>query len=267
MSEHVGFLPGLYRALFLPDKAFSGDDLYRAYRYPLVLLLIVTITTGSAFSFLFHENETMRALVSAESSRRLDGMMANLSEEDREQVAIPATINTGFTVARIIGLVFGTAFWFLFLLELWLLSILLMQFLGGEETPVDTKKHRRSQILALYCLIPLGFQEAVRGVVYLFKDSAAIVNVLTLEEYDEATRISFSVLHLIGAGELPGFFGFLVSNVTNPFILWSATIAVLGARDVFKVGAGKSTICVAIVLVIIGLQNQLFSSIQGLFGG
>jgi hypothetical protein len=266
MKAHYNFITGLYRALVLPDKAFLEDALFASSRFPLFFLILVLAFSGAASTWRFHQNETMNVLSAADNARRIDSILANVPEEDRNEMVEQVTAISGGTAASIIGLIVSTALWFVLFIEIWLLGILLMQFLGGEETPVGEKKHRKSQFLSLYCLIPLSFQELARGIVYYFKDASAIGSVLTLGEYDLATRVSFSVLALFGVSGAGGLMGFLLLNVTNPFFLWTVAVALFGGKGVFRVGAGKMTIALAVIFVFVGIQGQLLAGIQTFFG-
>ena len=258
-------MPGFVQALILPDTAFKGDRLYSSPRAPLFLVLFLLVLTGAAFTVRFHQNDTRRLLVEAENMRRLSSMMENVPQEGRDAMLERASSNrVALAAALIAGLVFGSLSWLLLSFEIWLLNILLMQFLGGEESPIAQKKHRRSQYLSLYCLIPLGLQELLKGVVFFFKDANAIENVLTLQEYNAATRVSFSLITFFGIGELDGLVGFLLHGITNPFFLWVFLIAIFGGRSIFRIGTGKMVISLVITFTLIGVQNQLLGATQGI---
>jgi hypothetical protein len=266
----LGLLPGLYRALIVPDRSFAREDQFTVSRFLLFLQLCILVFAGSMLAETFHQNETMQILSSTETTRRIEKMMANVPKEQRD-AAIQRALGTQnadrLSPTTVIGLIVGAALWPLFVLEIWFLSIILMQFLGGEEKPVGDRKHRRSQYLALYCIAPVAFQALVRGLVYAAKDSSAVGSVLTMEEYMDAVEVSFSLVALLGVGRLPGFVEYLVHNLTNPFCLWTLAVATFGAKSVFAVRIGRSFLMVSVVFVVIGLQNQLFAKTVGFFGG
>ncbi len=269
-NKPIGFLPGLYRALVTPDKSFKSEEQYTASRFLLFFLIFALVFVGAVLTQKFFGNETMRALTMDEATRRVEKMMANAPREQREEAIRRVEQSQGgggFSVVRIVSLIVGAALWPLFVLEVWFLGIILMQFFGGEEKPVGTKKHRRSLYLALYALCPLALEALMKGVVFYFKDPSDIGSVLTLSEYMEAAEVSFSLFALLDLGRVSGLIKYLVYNLTNPFCLWTLAVAVFGGRSVFAVRSGKIVITVSIIFVLIGLQGQLFAMITGVFGG
>jgi hypothetical protein len=265
----VGFLSGLYRALVAPDKSFRREDQFYASRFLLFLLIFVLVFLGSVLTQKFFANDTMRMLSMEEASRRIEKMMDNAPKEQREAAIQRAQQSQGggMGVMMVVGLILSASIWPLFVLEVWFLGIILMQFLGGEEKPIGEKKHRRSLYLALYALIPLALQALAKGAVFYFKDPSDIGSVLTLAEYMEAAEVSFSLVALLGVGELSGFLKYLLHNLTNPFCLWSLSVAIFGGKSVFAVRSGKMLIAVSVIFVLIGLQSQLLTMITGVFGG
>jgi hypothetical protein len=173
----------------------------------------------------------------------------------------------GWSVQNVAGAIIAPGMWLIILLEAWLLAIILMQFFGGEEQPLDEKKHRRSFYLAAYALIPQAIQEVLRGVILVFKDPTQIGNVLTLAEYAEATEISFSLLSLFDISGLPGIVEYILFNLTNPFFLWALAIGLFGGISVYRIKAGKMGMALGVMVLIFGLQAQLLRLIQGGFGG
>ncbi len=269
-NKPTGFLSGLYRALVVPDKSFKREDQFSASRFLLFLLIFVLVFTGASLTQNFFGNETVRALTMEEATRRVEKMMDNAPREQREEAirrAEQSQGSGGMGVVMIIGLVLSAAIWPVFVLEVWFLGIILMQFFGGEEKPVGPKKHRRSLYLALYALIPLALQALAKGGVFFFKDPAEIGSVLTLADYMEAADVSFSLVAFLDIGMLSGFLKYLAHNLTNPFCLWSLAVAIFGGRSVFAVRSIKIVIAVSVIFVLIGLQSQLFSMITGVFGG
>ena len=265
-----GFFSSVYGALVTPDRAFTRERQFTASRFLLFLLIFVLVFSGSVLTQRFNRNETMIALSTEEAVRRIEKSMANAPREQRE-AAIERVVQSQdlkqVRVMLVAGLVFSSAVWALFVLEIWFLSIILMQFLGGEEQPIGEKKHRRSLYLALYAIIPLALQALVRGIVYYFKDPADISSALSLSEYMEAAEVSFSLLGLVHAGGLAGFAKYAAQNLTNPFCLWTLAVAYFGGRSVFGISRIKMLIAVAVVFVLVGLQNTLFAMIPNMFGG
>ena len=269
-SRTPGFLPGLYQALIAPDRSFGRENLFTVSRFLLFGLIFALVFAGSVLTQKFMQNETMQTLSIAETTRRIEKMMANAPKERRDEAiqrAIQTQSSGRLSVMMVVRLVFGPAIWLAFVLEVWFLGIILMQFFGGEEKPVGTKKHRRSLYLALYGVAPLAFQALIRGLVYFFKDPTAIGNVLTLDEYMEAAEVSFSLIALLGIGGLAGFAKYLAHNLTNPFCLWALAVAFFGGRSVFAVRSRKIALAVFVIFVLVGLQGRLFTMITGMFGG
>ncbi len=269
-TKPVGFLLGLFQALVAPDKSFKREEQFFVSRFLLFLLIFVLVFTGSVLTQKFFANDTMRALTLEEAGRRIEKMMANAPKEQREEATrrvLESQGAGGIGVMMVAGLILSAAVWPLFVLEVWFLGIILMQFLGGEEKPVGAKKHRRSLCLALYAVLPLALQAVGKGVVYYFKDPADIGSVLTLREYTDAAEVSFSLFALLDIGAVSGFIKYLAGNLTNPFCLWSFAVAVFGGKNVFAVRSGKMAIAVSIIFVLIGLQSRLFAMITGVFGG
>lgn len=270
VGRRLGFLPGLYRALIIPDRSFAQEDLFTVSRFFLFLQLCLFVFSGSMLTQRFHQNETMQTLSARETTRRIEKMMANVPREQREAAIRRAlgTQNPGrFSLATALGLIAAAALWPLFVLEIWFLEIILMQFLGGEEKPLGNRKHRRSQYLVLFAIVPIALQVLVRGVVYAVKDPSTVGSVLTMEEYTAAVEVSFSLVALLGLRGLPGLAKYLVHNLTNPFCLWTLAVATFGGKSVFAVRIGRSLVMVSVVFVLIGLQNQLFAKISGFLGG
>ena len=269
-TKPIGFLSGLYRGLITPDKSFIREELFTSSRLLLFLLIFVLVFAGSVLTQKFFQNETMRVLTMEEATRRVEKMMANAPKEQREAAILRAQesqSSSGMNVVTIVGVVLGGAVWPVFVIEVWFLGILLMQFLGGEEKPVGEKKHRRSLYLALYALIPLALEALIKGVVFFFKDPADIRSVLTLADYMAETEVSFSLAAYLEITMLSGFLKYLAHNLTNPFCLWSLAVAIFGGRGVFAVPSIKAAFAVLVIFVLVGLQGQLFKMITGVFGG
>lgn len=269
-QKQVGFLSGIFLALVTPDTSFKREGLFTSSRFLLFLLIFVLVFTGAVLTRKFFANDTVRALTMEEATRRVEKMMANAPKEQREAAIRRAeqSQSTGsMPVVMIVGLVVGSGIWPVFVVEVWFLGIILMQFFGGEEKPVGEKKHRRSLYLSLYALIPLALQTLVKGLVFFFKDPADIGSVLTLAEYMEAAEVSFSLAAFLEIGGFSGFLKYLVHNITNPFCLWSLVVAIFGGRTVFSVRPVKIAMAVLVIFVLIGLQGQLFETIAGVFGG
>ena len=266
-KKQVGFLSGIFLALATPDTAFKRDELYVSSRFLLFLLIFVLVFTGAVLTRNYFDNETVRLLTMEEATRRAERMMAGAPREQRDAAIQRARESQGSGGMMIVGIVLGSAIWPVFVVEVWFLGIILMQFFGGEEKPVGEKKHRRSLYLSLYALTPLALQALVKGVVFFFKDPAEIGSVLTLAEYMEASEVSFSLAAVLEIDGLSGFLKYLVHSITNPFCLWSLVIAIFGGRSVFSVRFSKITIAVIVIFILVGLQGQLFETVTGVFGG
>ena len=255
------------RAIFAPERAFEETDTFLVPRVFLFFIIIIPVFAGGILSAQFHNNEVLKTLTIMSVDRRIDRIMGDAPEEDKERArarALGPRQSEHLPPLAILGLAAGSLVWIALIFELRLFGILLMQFFGGEEAQLDGKKHRRSLYLASYALIPVAFQEAVRGIILSFKDPQNIGNVLTIEKYREATGLSMSLLSLFELSAIPRFAEYIALSLTNPFYLWALAIALLGGHSVYKIKTFKMAAALAIIIIFLSLQNQLIDTVQNI---
>ena len=261
----------LWGALVSPDRTLADDRTFKTPRIVPFLLILALALAGTALALRFSSSPALRDLTTREVLARLDRMMASAPPEQREEArrqTLASLQNQSPVVAFVSAGAFVIAQWLLSIVQIWLLFILVPQFMGGEEQPVETRRHRRTQYLALFACVPLALQELLRGVVLSVMDPSRLANVTTLAELQRAAEVNFSIPFLAGLTLIgtPEVLRGVVFNLTNPFVLWAAYVLIWGGASVLRISRLKTAIAGAVVFALFTVEGALLAQVGRLFG-
>jgi hypothetical protein len=258
--------------LVAPDRTLAEDATFGSRRLVPFLLILALALAGMYFSLSFSRSPAIVDLTTREALARIDRMMASAPPEQREETrqrALQSMQNQSPAIAFVTGGVFVVLQWLATVLQIWLLFILVPQFLGGEEQPVGSKRHRRTQYLAIFACVPLAVQDLLRGIVLSTMDPTRLANVTTLAQFQEAAEVNLSLLYLAGLTfrAVPALPRGLLLNLTNPFVLWAGYVLVWGGAAILRLTKAKAGLVSAIVLLLFSLEGAALAQLGRLFGG
>jgi hypothetical protein len=258
----MGRISSLPLSLIRPDRAFSGEGIYRIPKYLLVLLLFLLYVVGSRLSAGYDQNSHAKQLALTEADSRMGTFIANAPPEEqaRARDRMVGSIlgnQSGLFVA--VGVVFSGLFFLLLVIEMWLVCRIVTQFFGGQE-----ERHgpdRPSLTLFLVSFIPLGLRKVAEGLVLSTRTSEAASNALTLTEYRAASAVHFDLYSLLAPAGLPGLLTAVGRTLTDPFFLWTLALLVFGGRLIFRIPLKSAVGQTLILVALMALQTVLLKSI------
>jgi hypothetical protein len=263
----AGFAP--IRSLVAPDTTFRSGGIYHVPRLVILALLLFAGLLAATVATSVTASDLAQELLLQRELDRIDRIMLNAPMEQREEVKEQVRQQIAMTsgLPAIIGSAVGAVVqWLILFYELWLVSLLLVQFAGGEEHPLAGRRHLRSQYLILMSLIPLVGGELVEAAIVASLDPAQLAGAAAYSDYQEATRVSLSVVEAAGislADRAPTV-RFFLSHLTNPFVWWAGYVYVAGAEEVFGLRARRSVLLAIILLGLLAAQHGALQAVMQL---
>ncbi len=249
---------GVARALFSPDRAFADGDAAALPRVALLLLSFVLVVVGGRLGSAASRTPEAGILamneVDAQVSSLLAAAPAAAQAMARRQM-LDALVGGSSGVAAAFSIVLGGVGFVAVLLELWLACTIITQFFGGQEERRGWD--RGSLALVLVAGVPLALRRFLGGLLSAARGAGAALNSLTIEEYRARVGVRFDLLAVAGVGNLPPIVTAAARLVTDPFVLWSLVILVLGGRAVYRLPLRAATGQVLVLLALLGLQSWL----------
>ena len=240
-------------ALVRPDRTFAGRDIFRLSGTLLVMLLFLTYVVGERLVQGYYQNPHAKTLALLDVDSRMGGLLQNAPTAVQTRMRgqmLDSILGRQSGVMTAAGIVFSGVGFILVLLELWLVSLVVAQFFGGQED--RHAGYRPSWKLFLVAFFPLALQKLAAGVVMSLRNPDAAANALTLADY----RLS-----LLPFGNAHGFLASAGRMLTDPFFLWTLAILCLGGREVYRIRLkGALGLCLVLVAAL-SLQSALFAAV------
>ncbi len=257
MMRTLAALPG---ALFRPDRGFAGPEVYRLPKLVLVLSLFLVYITGERLVQGYYENSHAKTLSLLEADARLGGLMQNAPSKVRARVRgqmLDSILGRQSGVMTAATIAFSGVGFLLVLLELWVVSVVVSQFFGGQE-----ERHggaRPSWTLFLVAFVPLALRKLAAGIVMSLRNPDAAANALTLADYRRLSAARFDLVSLLPFGDGRGFLESAARIVTDPFFLWSLAILCLGGREVFRIPLKSAAALCLVLVAVLALQDTFLA--------
>lgn len=249
----------LAAALVVPDRAFGGAGAQRIPTAGVALLAFALVVAGARLGAAAELTPHSQALALAEVDARfgslLSGAPAAVQARARERMGQAVLGATG-GLALALTLALRGAGFVLSAIELWLLSLVVTQFFGGqEERGADGR--RPSLGLFLAASLPLALRRLLAGIVAAASGPGAAANALTLNEFRAAAAVRFDLLTFAGVRDLAPFVAAFLRPLTDPFVLWAIVIVLLGSREVFRLPLKSAAAQALVLAAVAGLQSWL----------
>jgi hypothetical protein len=246
-------------ALVAPDRAFAGGRAERVPKAGACLLAFILVVIGARIGIGVELTPQSQVLAMAEVDARLGSLFngappeAQARARERMGQALVGA-SGGFPLAFSLAL---RGVWFaVSVLELWLLGLVATQFFGGQEER-GPDGLRPSLGLFLAASLPLALRRLLAGIVASLRSPDAALNALTLSEYRAATAVRFDLLSLAGVHDPAPLVAAFVRPLTDPFVLWTLVILVLGGREVYRLRLKGAVGQVLVLAAVAGLQAWL----------
>jgi hypothetical protein len=259
MPKH---LVALARSLVLPRETFGGADVYGTSPLAIALLLFGLFVVGQRFVTGYYQNPEARLLALSEADARLGSLMTGappeVQAEMRDRMVRSLLGNEGGFL-NAVSIVLAGVGWMVFPLELWLLCSVVTQFFGGQEERAG-RPVRPSLQLFLVAFVPLAVRKLLGGVLLALRDPGAAANALTLTEYRRLSEVRFDFYSWIVRTPAPGIGDTYLRLFTDPFVLWTLWVLVVGGSVVYRLHLKSSLLQIVLLLAILGLQSYLLGS-------
>lgn len=259
MTRAVASLPG---AILRPDKAFAGREIYRLSKIFLLLALFVLYVTGERLVQGYYQNEHAKSLALLEVDTRMSGIMQNAPSQVQDQMRgqmVDSILGARSSTMTAISIVTSGCGFLLVILEMWLVSMVVSQFFGGQE-----ERHaegRPSWTLFLVAFFPLALRKLCAGIVMSFRSPDAAANALTLADYRTLSAARFDFFSLLPLGHVNAFIAAVARMITDPFFLWTFAILCFGGKEVYRFSLKSAALLSLVLVMALGLQAALFARI------
>lgn len=252
----------LCKTLIRPDLNFQNDNYLKVSLFVIMLALYILTLTSAMGGRLVMDRPEMAAFSENIALRNLEKSMHGCTEE-QIKVAKENTLKGMRSpigkIAAYISICVTSVFIFVRVLLFWLFQVVVLKFMGGEESPtivkkkkkIKTYKNRKSLIFAVISSFP-GVIYSIIGVLVIFtKDSKSLVNVLTMEDLMESFNIQISLSGLfLNNVNLPVFFRNVLDSLTGPFYWWYLIIAWYGLKRIWRIDNKKCVIFLSMWLLL-----------------
>jgi hypothetical protein len=249
----------LAAALVAPDRAFTGSRAERIPKAGASLLAFLLVVAGARLGVGVELTPQSQVLAMAEFDARFgsffSGAPAAAQAQARERMS-RAALGSSSGPALALTLALRGATFVLSVIELWLLGLIATQFFGGQEER-GADGLRPSLGLFLAASLPLALRRLLAGAVAVLRSPAAALNALTLSEYRKAAAVRFDLLSLAGVRDPSPFVAAFLRPLTDPFVLWTIVILVLGGREVYRLPMKGAIGQVLVLVAVAGLQAWL----------
>ena len=206
---------------------------------------------------------------------RIEKSMQGQPQDNIDATVANAIANQNAPVAKIIGIItlFITAGIALIqVLLFWLVQIIILRFLGGEENPVTLHKkknikvyaHRESLILAFLVFVPSVIHGVISVAISLFKDPNSFLNVLTIKDMYEQFAVIISIYGVFFSHlEVPMIVKNVLNDLTGPFFWWFVFICWFGLEKVWHISKKHKIIFLVLWFVLYQAFNLGIVSASG----
>jgi hypothetical protein len=255
-------LASLPAALVRPDSAFSRKEIYGFPRILIALLLFLLYVVGLRLAAGFDQNPYYKELAAAEVDAQLGSLMASAPPEAQKQArdqAMSQILGNQGSVMSAISIVISALFFLLFVVEMQLICAVVTQFFGGQEERHG--RERPSMTLFLTAALPLALRKLLQGLLLSFRNPEIAANALSVKEYRALSAVRFDLYSFLPPLGLPAFFDYVLRLATDPFMLWTAAVLVLGGREIFRVSLKGAAGQAAVLFLVLCLQFALLSRI------
>jgi hypothetical protein len=252
----------LSSALVRPDRTFAGRDIFRLSGTLLVMLLFLTYVVGERLVQGYYQNPHAKTLALQDVDARMGGLLQNAPTQVQARMRgqmLDSILGRQSGVMTAASIAFSGVGFLLVLIEVWLVSLVVAQFFGGQED-----RHagfRPSWKLFLVAFVPLALRKLAEGVVMSLRNPDAAANALTLADYRTLSAARFDLLSLLPFGNAQGFLASAGRMLTDPFFLWTLAILCLGGREVYRIRLkGALGLCLVLVAAL-SLQSAFFAAV------
>lgn len=260
MTRELAAIPG---ALLRPDRTFAGQDVYKLPKTLILLFLFLLDVTGERLVQGYYQNAHAKTLAILEvDSRMASGFFANAPPDAQARMRnqmLDSILGRQSAIMTSIGIAFSGGFFLLVLVEMWLVSIVASQFIGGQEERHG--RDRPSWTLFLMAFLPLALRRLLSGVLMSLRNPDAAANALTIADYRRLSAVHFDFFSLLPLSHVPVFLAALARFITDPFFLWTLAIITFGGREVYRVPMKSALTLSAVLVVILSLQTALLARI------
>jgi hypothetical protein len=258
MTRSLSAIPG---ALFRPDRTFAGHEIYRLPKTVILLLLFLLDVTGERLVQGYYQNAHAKTLAMLEVDSRMSNSFVQNSPPDaqarmRNQM-LDSILGRQSGIMTSIGIAFSGGFFIVVLLEMWLVSIVVAQFIGGQEERHG--RDRPSWTLFLLAFLPLALRRLLSGIVMSLRNPDVAANALTMADYRRLSAVHFDFYSLLSTDAVPVFLAALARFLTDPFFLWTLAIITFGGREVYRVPLKSALTLSGVLVVILSLQTALLA--------
>jgi hypothetical protein len=260
MTRELAAIPG---ALLRPDRTFAGQDVYRLPKVLILLILFLLDVTGERLVQGYYQNAHAKTLAILEVDSRMAGaFIANAPPDAQARMRaqmLDSILGRQSAIMTSVGIALSGGFFLLVLVEMWLVSIVVAQFIGGQEERHG--RDRPSWTLFLMSFLPLALRKLLSGILMTLRNPDAAANALTLADYRALSQVRFDFFSLLPLGHVPVFLAALARFLTDPFFLWTLVIITFGGREVYRVPMKSALTLSAVLVVILSLQTALLARI------
>ncbi|MCG8454132.1 MAG: YIP1 family protein [Spirochaetales bacterium] len=265
-------IQGIITSLSAPRESFQGEAYWKASRFALFALLFLCFLSSSLLSHMAQQTPEFKAIQFEMALKTAEKQMVGATEDQRASTRENIRQQMDNPVMKAISLVSLVVVSFAMLLRvliLWGLISIVSRFLGGEETPLDGKKHRRTLYMVLYATIPVAISYVLSGLMMALKDPSAYANALTMKEYVRAMSASPNLYYLFAPTslELWPFVEYLLKVLTDPFHWWAFIILFVGMKSLLRLNGAKCVFLLSLSVVVFGTFTAVSQSFASVFGG
>ena len=260
MTRELAAIPG---ALLRPDRTFSGQAVYRLPKVLILLLLFLLDVSGERLVQGYYQNAHAKTLAILEvDSRMASGFVSNAPPEAQARMRaqmLDSILGRQSAVITSIGIALSGGFFLLVLVEIWLVSIVVSQFIGGQEERHG--RDRPSWTLCLMSFVPLALRKLLSGILMSLRNPDAAGNALTMADYRRLSAVRFDFFSLLPLDHVPVFLAAMARFLTDPFFLWTLAIIMFGGREVYRVPLKSAAVLCLVLVVVLSLQTALLARI------
>ena len=247
------------RGLFSPDRAFAGPGADLIPKASLCVLLFTMAVAGARLTSGLELTPQARVLAMAEFDVQFGSLFAGAPSDVQARARSrmgDAMLGSSSSFAMAASIAFQGLAFVVTALELWLLGLVVTQFFGGQEERSGPGS-RASLGLTLVAFVPLALRRLAAGIIAAVRSPDAALNALTLRDYRAAAAVRFDLMSLTGLRDLPPIVAAFLSMLSDPFVLWTLAILVLGGREVFRLPLKAAAGQVLVLVAVVGLQTWL----------
>jgi hypothetical protein len=245
-------------ALAAPGRAFAGAEADAVPRAVVLLLLFSLVVAGGRLASTVTLTPEATALAMNEVDARIGSLMGAAPPEARDEARramLDSLVGRSSGITAAFSIVAAGVGFLLVLGELWLASLVVTQFFGGDE---ERRGGRRASVTLVLCAgVPLAARRFLAGLLAAVRGPQAALNSLTLEEYRSRSVVRLDLASLAGIDRLPPILTAAARLLTDPFVVWALAILVLGGRSVYRLSLRAAAGQVGVLVALLVLQSWL----------